>query len=921
MPQTSYDTFDDGICQGLFAVFEASKICITNIYRPPNATAESFAALLQFLRKNIEAINDDSFQVNVVGDFNLPCIDWESLAVCSGSTSVTAASASALLGFMSDYLLNQYVSAPTRGNNILDLFITNVDNLVVNISSCSTDMSDHNLVDVLISYNPMSSSQCHVNVFDKHEFRSLDFNKADFEEVNNQLRDIDWVEMRNRCTQEEFPELFTESLFSVCAACVPLKKVGNGKPRLMKVLRRKKKRLKARLNALISNNGSAEHILALKNKVAMICYEIKESIINNLNQKEQAAIGKVKSNPKFFYSYAKSFSKIKAGINMLFDSNGIVRTDPKNIADILQDQFSSVFSDPDSPDIKEPQFDPPAREKLFTEYSMEFGNEDILEAIKEIKTDSACGPDGIPAILLKECAESLCEPLRIIWEESMRTGIVPDYYKRAYVAPLHKKGSRAQAINYRPVSLTSHVVKLYERFVRKAMVNYIEDNNILSSKQHGFRSGKSCLTQLLNHFDEILLGLLNNKDTDAIYLDYAKAFDKVDHRLLLLKLRRYGFGESLIKWIESFLTDRFQTVVVDGQHSYSLRILSGVPQGTVLGPLLFILFIEDLQLCVENSKVSFFADDTRLSKHIASMSDVGQLQDDLDNVVRWSKENNMQLHEDKFELTSHKATPNPSLFQLPFVAYEAVSYSVSSGEKLVPVQTVRDLGVTITDDLSWSLHVSNSVKKARNTSAWVFSVFKTREPVPMLTLYKSLVRSIMEYCCPLWSPSKVGDIQALESIQRTFTSKIMGLNSLDYWQRLKELNLMSLQRRRERYIILFMWRILHQNVSGDVISVVFQPPSRNGIRAKVPGLSKSSLQRHQSTYDNSFAVKGPRLWNSIPSNLTLIADFNVFKCMLTNFLLTVPDKPPVRGYCYSNHNSLLDWGTNRNGWSDHLMAH
>ena len=179
---------------------------------------------------------------------------------------------------------------------------------------------------------------------------------------------------------------------------------------------------------------------------------------------------------------------------MLYDANGIIRTDPKNVADILQNQFSSVFSDPDSPYIKDPQFYPPYTEKLFIEYNMEVSDEDILEAIKEIKTDSACGPDGIPAILLKEYAGSLCEPLKIIWTESMKTGIVPSYYKRAYVAPLHKKGSRAHAVNYRPVSLTSHVVKHYERFVRKAIVNYIEDNNILSSKQHGFRSGKSCLT-------------------------------------------------------------------------------------------------------------------------------------------------------------------------------------------------------------------------------------------------------------------------------------------------------------------------------------------------------------------------------------------------------------------------------------------
>ena len=133
----------------------------------------------------------------------------------------------------------------------------------------------------------------------------------------------------------------------------------------------------------------------------------------------------------------------------------------------------------------------------------------------------------------------------------------------------------------------------------------------------------------------------------------------------------------------------------------------------------------------------------------------------MENIIKWSKENNMQLHEDKFELTLHRTTSDTSLLQLPFVAYETVSYSISYGDKIVPVKTVHDLGVTVTEDLSWSTHVSTSVKKARNKSAWVFSVFKTTEPVPMLALYKSLVRSIMEYCCPLWSPSKVGEIRAL----------------------------------------------------------------------------------------------------------------------------------------------------------------
>ena len=304
-----------------------------------------------------------------------------------------------------------------------------------------------------------------------------------------------------------------------------------------------------------------------------------------------------------------------------------------------------------------------------------------------------------------------------------------------------------------------------------------------------------------------------------------------------------------------------------------------MPQGTVLGPILFILFINDLQGCVKHSKVSFFADDTRISKHISSEQDVPLLQQDLDNVIEWSKRNNMKLHEDKFELMVHKYKPNSDLYELPFVS-ECMLYTISSGDTIQPTYSLRDLGVTVCSDLSWSLHISSIACKARSIASWVFSVFKTRGTVAMLTLYKSLVRSNLEYCCPLWNPNKLADIQQLESVQRTFTSRISGVQHLNYWERLNALNLMSLQRRRERYVILQMWKILHC-VSPNDIDIQFSTSPRQGVRAKVPQLNKCSMQRHQTLYDTSFAVQGPRLWNTIPCDLTREADFQKFKNSLT----------------------------------------
>ena len=205
------------------------------------------------------------------------------------------------------------------------------------------------------------------------------------------------------------------------------------------------------------------------------------------------------------------------------------------------------------------------------------------------------------------------------------------------------------------------------------------------------------------------------------------------------------------------------------------------------------------------------------------------------------------------------------MYELPFVN-EYMSYEVSNGNTLQPTPILRDLGVIVSSDISWTPHITKITCKARAVSSWICSVFRTRDRIAMLTLYKSLVRSILEFCCPLWNPHSLSDIRQLESVQRTFTRKIVGCHDKNYWDRLSELNIMSLQRRRERYIILQMWKTLNHKCPND-IGISFSEPGRTGIRAKVPKMQRSSTQRHQTLYDSSFAVLGPRLWNVAPRQM------------------------------------------------------
>ena len=907
IPVSEMHSFDDHTCQALFCKFETINTCVALVYRPPSAPVSSFTGVLTFLNDCIMKVADDSYQFCFLGDFNFPEIEWPQGSVTPGGSLESAESARRLLAFMAENLLNNYIHCPTRKGNTLDLFITNDDRLVTNVVASNTNLSDHDMVDIMINYNPISYDAPPSPSFDENSFRSLDFHNADFEVIKKELLETDWKLLRSLCSFEEFPILFTNTLFKICSASVPAKKLPSGRPKHLNALRRRKKRLEARLNA-VSQNGNLHHAQNIQTQLALLHYDMKDAICKNLDQKEMKAVNRIKSNPKYFFSYAKSLSKVKTSISMLINKEGSVLTDPKTIADTFQEQFCSVFSDPNSPFTKDPDFEVPKIKRPCFDENFVVCEEDIINAISEIAADSACGPDGVPAVLLKSCATELAVPIALLWNESFRNGTVPEFYKQTFVSPLFKKGDRAKAANYRPVALTSHVVKIYERVLRKAMVEFIDENELLCDHQHGFRSGRSCLTQLLSHFDDVLSHLCNGADTDAIYLDFAKAFDKVDHQLLIKKLRRYHFSEHLIAWITSFLTDRPQHVVVNGISSFIAIILSGVPQGSVLGPLLFILFINDMQSCIKFSTIRFFADDTRLLKHIFGHEDTVQLQRDLDSVIKWAEENNMSLHEDKFEVMIHKYSPHSLLYELPFSISE-MTYTITSGNTLYPVEQLKDLGVIVSSDLSWFPHVSSLTSRARSVASWVLSAFKTRDKTTMLTLYKSLVRSHLEYCCPLWNTYKVIEIQLIEGVQRTFTSKIWGLQHLNYWERLSSLNLMSLQRRRERYVIIHMWKVYHKAVP-NTSGITFMSPSRLGIKAKVPPIVKSSSLRNQSLYDNSFAVVGPRLWNILPSHLHHIAELQQFKTKLTEFINQFPDRPPVSGYCCANTNSLLDWSKN-----------
>ena len=530
----------------------------------------------------------------------------------------------------------------------------------------------------------------------------------------------------------------------------------------------------------------------LKNGLLQIEKVLRESYRKKSLFEETKAVNAIKKNSKYFFSYARRYSKVKTKVGPLLTGDGEYTINSKKMADLLQEQYKSVFSKPngtsDSYDFHDTQNG--LNDILFDEG-------DVRDVIDEISENAAGGPLGFAAVFLKKCKEAVDEPLYLIWRSCLDNSVTPEILKLSFVIPIHKGGNRGSPANYRPVSLTSHLIKMFEKIIRKRIVEYMDERKLFNHTQHGFRAGRSCLSQLLSHFDKVLTYLEQGFNVDTIYLDFSKAFDKVDHLILMQKLKKIGIGGKIASWIHSYLFHRKQVVIVNGIKSDSTEVVSGVPQGSVLGPLLFIIMLMDIDKSINSSFLSSFADDTRISREIESLADTFKLQNDLNSVYKWAQQNNAEFNDTKFE-----HLPYGKNNDLKKVAV----YLTGEGRRIATKNQTKDLGVIMQTNCSFSDHIKNVVSVTKDLSAWCLRTFNSRSPELMLTLWKQLIVPKLDYCSQLWSPhnSKV-DTQEIEMTQRSFIRRIEGMSNYSYWDQLKRLKMYSLERRRKRYIITYVW--------------------------------------------------------------------------------------------------------------------
>ncbi|KAK7088259.1 hypothetical protein V1264_022195 [Littorina saxatilis] len=403
-------------------------------------------------------------------------------------------------------------------------------------------------------------------------------------------------------------------------------------------------------------------------------------------------------------------------------------------------------------------------------------------------------------------------------------------------------------------------------------MNHLDTHKILTEAQHGFRKFRSCETQLIETVHDIAKNLASEDQVDAILLDFSKAFDKVPHQRLFHKLDHYGVRNNTLKWICSFLTGRTQQVVLEGVHSSAGPVTSGVPQGTVLGPLLFLIYINDMPEAVKHSKLKLFADDSLLYKKVTKQQDPLLLQEDLNALQNWEQKWQMEFNPSKCNiiriLPSKNKPPILSTYHL-------------HGQTLETTKESKYLGVTITENLSWTNHIKNMTAKGNRT-------FKECTMKVKSATYTTMVRPTLEYASTVWDPHQENDKQALEMVQRraaryahnNYFEKTPGVVT----NMLNNLGWETLENRRENNRLMMLYKIKHKMVGIDEKNYLHSSDART----RGDGLRQQ--QDFHKAICNTFFPRTISNWNHLPTTTTSAPSLESFRSRLRG---SSPLQPPV----------------------------
>lgn len=778
-------------------------------YIPPKSNLDlynRYTASLQYVNDMMNHCDE----LICLGDFNLPHVRWERsveddlLFPVFGNSSLD----STVIDNIHSMNLQQHNGTLNRNGKILDLVFStdNCDIAVIHSDDpVVPEESHHPALDIVIKLNTSN------NLFRTNLYK-FNFKKADYSLLNQKISLADWSCLDAYENLDEAVFKFYSILFDLLIDCVPvtLCKSNDMMPTWYTTALKKLKNLrnhKWKKYCISKNYDDYLNYCQVRDEFTQ---KVQLSYINYLVSLQQ----EMKIDPASFWRFIKT--KQQSSTATTFKLNDTSSQDPAVITNLFADFFKNAFDNCDNNNISSNvNFENVNTYSHLHDINFNVTAEDILEEISKIDESYTCGPDGIPSIVLTKCT-SLCTPLSTLFNKSIKDGYFPSAWKTSFIIPLHKKGCKENIENYRPIARLSAIPKIFEAMLCKTL--YFHVKSIIVDCQHGFMKKRSTTTNLLEFCNYCFKCFDKYSQVDCVFTDFSKAFDKLNHKVLLLKLRKLGLNDNFLNWIKSYLEHRKYSVLYNNYQSEVFTVGSGVPQGSHLGPLLFILFINDLPEVIKYSEIQIYADDVKIFKDVNHLEDALRLQTDLNAFSDWCYKNKLLLNVNKCKKMTFSRKRD--LFDY--------NYKINNSE-LADSEVSLDLGIHLDKKLDFRFHIDFIVKKANKLLGLIKRQCKEfTDPYALKVLFVSFVRPILEYSSQLWSPHYDVHVNRLESVQKKFLSHALrhlnwtNINDLPrYEYRLKLIDLPMLCCRRKFLSFCFAHNLLNNHIdSVTLLSMV-----------------------------------------------------------------------------------------------------
>ena len=845
-------------------------------YLPPSSCLATVNRLLDAINFIIGLSVANKDKIVVVGDFNQPGIAWvpadidHTHLIPASTSSSTESEICDRLHSFGLYQLNHVLNHLSRS---LDLVFCNfVDDISVSRSSGSLVPEDN--------YHPSLDIFCNIKLHSNFNVASVykfDYKNSDYTNICADLASHDWTEFLNGNDIDTLCIEFYHTVFLAIYKYTPVvlvKTPANDyctwiSPATLLLIKQKNKAYSRwRISRLDSDLTIMKNLrIILKRSLTSAYYSYLNNIQCQLN-----------SDPNKFWQFIKAKNKSDGFPNDL-ELNGVSSDDPLTIANLFASFFQSVYvSDRDHRDLNfERKFDyiPMNPSYLFNDLS--FSDRDILDGLNNLELNFNSGPDGLSSGFLRKCAVPLHHIICKLFNVSMCTGSFPSLWKLSHIIPIFKSGRKNKIVNYRGISLQSALPKVFDALVCDRL--YVVSKRIICHNQHGFMRKRSTVTNLLAFTDFVTSIFSINGQVDTIYTDFSKAFDKVSHSILLLKLSRLGFPDFFVCWLSSFLSGRTQSVKFRNSSSVSFNVTSGVPQGSHIGPLLFILFINDITTWLPHGNVLMFADDLKIFMPVTDADSSAHLQFILTQLYNWCEINRLPPNIDKCSVVTFSRRSVPTVFE----------YFL--GGKVLPRSScISDLGVLLDTKLEFRDHIDNTITRANKMWGMIRRYSGDFvDPYAIKSLYIAFVRSLLEYAAVIWSPYYTSHINRIEGIQKRFLRyalrRLHWRNPDDlpsYNSRLLLINLLPLAHRRVVARNIFVFRLL----TGDIDA----PDLVHRLNIHIPSAILRHhrffiISTHRSNFGNRSALNG--LLREFNNNYNLI-DFHLSVEVIKRRLLGSP---------------------------------